>query len=237
MKEAVKNIIDNDGSVEGRYFTILVQVLIVISLLSFSVSTIPNLSKSTIRVLQLIEVMTVVLFSVEYCLRVFIADKKLSYIFSFWGLIDLIAILPFYLASGLDLRAVRIFRLLRIFRIYKLLRYTKAINRIGTAFTMVKEELILFFFVAMILLFLSSVGIYYFEHEAQPEKFKSVFHSLWWASATLTTVGYGDIYPVTKLGKIFTFFVLMIGIGIVSVPTGLIASALSKARIEEDLRE
>lgn len=235
MKEAVKNIIENDGSVEGRYFTILVQVLIVISLLSFSVSTIPNLSKSTIRVLQLIEIMTVVLFSVEYCLRIFIADKKLSYILSFWGLIDLIAILPFYLASGLDLRAVRIFRLLRIFRIFKLLRYTKAINRIGRAFTMVKEELILFFFVAMILLFLSSVGIYYFEHEAQPEKFKSVFHSLWWASATLTTVGYGDIYPVTKLGKIFTFFVLMIGIGIVSVPTGLIASALSKARIEEDL--
>ncbi len=237
MKEAVKNIIDNDGSVEGKSFTILIQVLIVISLLSFSISTIPNLSKSTIRVLQLIEVMTVVLFSMEYCLRIYIADKKLSYIFSFWGLIDLIAILPFYLASGLDLRAVRIFRLLRIFRIFKLLRYTKAINRIGTAFTMVKEELILFFFVAMILLFLSSVGIYYFEHEAQPEKFKSVFHSLWWASATLTTVGYGDIYPVTKLGKIFTFFVLMIGIGIVSVPTGLIASALSKARIEEDLRD
>ena len=87
------------------------------------------------------------------------------------------------------------------------------------------------------LLYLSSVGIYYFESDAQPEQFKSVFHSLWWSVATLTTVGYGDVYPVTVGGKVFTFFVLMIGLGIVAVPAGLVASALAKAREEvgEDL--
>lgn len=79
-----------------------------------------------------------------------------------------------------------------------------------------------------IMLYLSAVGIYYFEHQAQPELFQSVFHSLWWAVTTLTTVGYGDMYPITVGGRIFTFFVLMIGLGIVAVPTGLIASAMSK---------
>lgn len=80
------------------------------------------------------------------------------------------------------------------------------------------------------LLYLSAVGIYYFENEAQPEVFKSIFHSLWWALATLTTVGYGDIYPITVGGKIFTFFVLIIGVGIVAIPAGLIASAITVAK-------
>ena len=83
------------------------------------------------------------------------------------------------------------------------------------------------------MLYLSAVGIYYFENEAQPEQFKSVIHSLWWAVTTLTTVGYGDLFPVTAGGKFFTFLVLMVGIGIVAVPTGLITSALSQARKEE----
>ena len=99
----------------------------------------------------------------------------------------------------------------------------------------VKEELVLFLMVAAIFVFVAASGIYFFENEAQPEKFSSVFHSLWWAIVTLTTVGYGDVYPITIGGRIFTFFVLLIGVGIVAVPAGLIASALSKAReIEEE---
>ena len=86
----------------------------------------------------------------------------------------------------------------------------------------------------MILIFISSAGIYYFEYEAQPEVFQSVFHSTWWSIVTLTTVGYGDVYPITVGGKIFTFFVLMIGVGLVSVPAGLVASSLKKARDLED---
>ena len=112
------------------------------------------------------------------------------------------------------------------------MRYSKAIRRFHVAFRLAKEEFVLFAFVAVMILYLSAVGIYYFENEAQPEHFRSVFHSLWWAVATLTTVGYGDVYPVTVGGKIFTFFVLMVGLGIVAVPAGLVASALSKAREE-----
>ena len=88
--------------------------------------------------------------------------------------------------------------------------------------------------VAAILLYLSAVGIYYFERDAQPQQYASVFHALWWAIVTLTTVGYGDIYPVTLGGRMFTFFVLVLGLGVVAVPTGLLASALSQAREEEE---
>jgi voltage-gated potassium channel len=173
------------------------------------------------------------IFTLEYLLRIYIADKKLKYIFSFYGLIDLVAILPFYLSTTLDLRTLRIFRLFRLIRLFKLLRYSKAIQRFSKALVLAKEEMILFSLMTMILLYLSAVGIYYFEHEAQPENFQSIFHSLWWAVATLTTVGYGDIYPITLGGRIFTFVILMIGLGIVAVPAGLLASALSEAKIQE----
>ncbi|MHC5135804.1 MAG: ion transporter, partial [Planctomycetota bacterium] len=173
------------------------------------------------------------IFSIEYFLRVLVADKKIRFIFSFFGIIDLLAILPFYLRLGIDLRSIRSIRMLRIFRMLKLARYSRAIHRLHRALNIIKQELVLFFATTCILLYLSAAGIYLFENTAQPEAFKSVFHSLWWATITLTTVGYGDIYPVTVGGKIFTFFVLMIGLGIVAVPTGLMASALSKAREEE----
>jgi voltage-gated potassium channel len=160
----------------------------------------------------------------------------MKYVLSFYGLVDLAAILPFYVAAGLDLRSVRVLRLPRLVRILKLLKYNRAIKRFHRALIIAREELILFGFVAIILLYLSAVGIYYFERAAQPEEFSSVLHSLWWAVTTLTTVGYGDMYPVTAGGKLFTFIVLMIGLGIVAIPTGLFASALTKVRDEEQER-
>jgi voltage-gated potassium channel len=145
-------------------------------------------------------------------------------------MIDLMAILPAYLRLTFDLRSLRALRLLRIFRALKLVRYGRAVRRFHLAFRMVKEELILFLTVAGIVVYLSAVGIYYFENEAQPEQFTSVPESLWWAVVTLTTVGYGDSYPITTGGRIFTFFVLVVGLGIVAVPSGLFAAALTRAR-------
>jgi voltage-gated potassium channel len=170
------------------------------------------------------------IFTVEYLLRLYASEKKLSFIFSFYGLVDLIAILPYYLFLGLDLRSMRAFRLIRLVRLLGMARYQKAMKRFKTAFSMAREEIVLFLFLTLILLYLSAVGIYYFEREAQPEEFASVFHSLWWAVATLTTVGYGDIYPITAGGKVFTFFMMIIGMGIIAVPAGLVASALTKAK-------
>lgn len=100
---------------------------------------------------------------------------------------------------------------------------------------MIKEEIIIFLTATLFMIFISSVGIYYFENSAQPDKFSSIFDCMWWSIITLTTIGYGDIYPITVGGRIFTFIVLMIGISIIAVPTGLIASALTKC-IEEENR-
>jgi voltage-gated potassium channel len=150
-------------------------------------------------------------------------------------MVDLAAILPFYIGAGVDLRSIRTFRLLRLFRIFKLVRYSAAVQRFHRALSIAKEEIVLFGTATLILLYLGAVGIYYFESDAQPERFGSVFHCLWWAVATLTTVGYGDVYPVTVGGRIFTFFILLVGLGVISVPAGLVASALAKARqMEED---
>jgi voltage-gated potassium channel len=237
MLDRLKQVVEQNDTRAGRAFDLAIQALIVISLVTFSIETLPNLSTRTERWLNAIELITVLIFTAEYLLRLSLTDRKLKFVFSFFGIVDLLAILPFYIAAGIDLRSIRAFRFLRLFRAFKIVRYSKAIRRFHRAFIIAREELVLFVIITLMLLYFSAVGIYYFENEAQPEKFASVFHSLWWSVATLTTVGYGDIYPVTIGGKIFTFAVLLIGLGIVSVPAGLVASALSKARAMEDASE
>ena len=217
---------------------LFIQALILFSLLTFSLETLPNLSEKEKHWLYISEIVTIGIFTIEYLTRLILSKRKLSYIFSFFGIIDLIAFLPFYIGLGIDLRSLRAVRFVRLLRLFKMARYSKALQRFHRAFIISKEEIILFFFSACIMLYLAGVGIYYCENEAQPKVFASVFDGLWWAVATLTTVGYGDCYPVTAGGKIFTFFILLIGLGIISVPTGMVASALSKARaMDEDEEE
>ncbi|MEN8136062.1 MAG: ion transporter [Thermodesulfobacteriota bacterium] len=230
----IKQIVEETDTKSGKAFDLLIQTMIVLSLISFSIETLPELSDGTKVILRRIEVFTVIIFTFEYITRVIVATNKQGFIFSFFGIVDLLAILPFYLATGLDLRSLRSFRLLRLIRVLKLARYSAAAKRFHQAFLIAKEELALFLFAALIILYLAGVGIYYFENPAQPDAFCSIFHSLWWAVATLTTVGYGDIYPITVGGKLFTFFILVIGLGVVSVPAGMVADALSKAREMEE---
>jgi voltage-gated potassium channel len=235
---SLKNIITNINSKNGRRFDIFIQLLIILSLIAFAIETLPNLDESTRKLLHWFEVFCVLVFTVEYVLRIFYSKKTWKYIFSFYGIIDFLAILPFYMSFGLDLRSLRVFRIFRVFRILKLVRYNKALNRFRKAAVDSREEIILFLIITGILLYLSAIGIYYFENQAQPEKFSSVFTSLWWSICTLTTVGYGDVYPITLGGKIFTFFILIIGLGIITVPAGLVASALSNTvKIKKDERK
>ena len=234
MKKKIREIVEDTTTKKGKYFDYFIQLIILLSLISFSLETLPNISEDLRLILEKFELVSIIIFSVEYLLRVFVSKKPFKYIFSFYGVIDILAILPFYLNRFLDLRFLRAFRIFRIFRALKLIRYNKALNRFNRAFKIVKEELVLFFIVTLILLFITSAGIYSFEHEAQPEVFKSIFHSGWWSIVTLTTVGYGDVYPITLGGKVFTFFVLISGIGIIAVPAGLVGTALSKARELED---
>lgn len=231
----LKKIIEETDTTAGRIFDLFIQALIVASIITFSIETLPDLEDKTKDILFSVETFIVVIFTIEYLLRIYIADKKSDYIFSFYGIVDFIAIVPFYISLGtIDLRTLRILRMLRLFRLFKLVRYNKAMTRFYRAFYFAKEEIVLFGVVTLMLLYISAVGIYYFENESQPEQFKSIFHSFWWAVTTLTTVGYGDVYPITIGGRFFTFIILMIGLGLVAVPAGLLAAALSKIKTEED---
>jgi len=230
MKVKIDQIVDSRETKAGLYFDYIIQFLILLSILAFTIETIPDLEQRTIDLLNTFELVCIIIFSIEYIIRLYIAKKKFKFIFSFYGIIDLLAILPFYLSFGFDLRSARILRFLRLFRIIKLVRYNKAINRFTIAFKMIKEELIMFSVVSLILIYLSAVGIYYFENDVQPDSFSSIFSSLWWSVVTLTTVGYGDAVPITIGGRIFTFLILMIGLGIIAIPSGIISSALTEAR-------
>ena len=233
MKEKIDKIVETRESKSGLYFDYFIQVLILLSIASFTVETIPDLEPQTVYFLERFELVCIVIFSLEYLIRLYIAKSKMRFVFSFYCIIDLLAILPFYLALGFDLRSARVLRFLRLFRIIKLIRYNKAIRRFQNAFIMIKQELIMFSVVSLILFYLSAVGIYYFENSVQPEAFSSIFSSLWWSVVTLTTVGYGDIVPITIGGRIFTFIILMIGLGIIAIPSGMISSALTEARAME----
>ena len=228
MKKFLYKIVIESDSRRGRFFDLFIQILIILSLVAFSIETLPNLDSRYQSILNNFEIFSVIIFSIEYLLRVFLTKSFLKYMFSFFGIIDFLAILPFYLSTGIDLRSIRIFRLFRLFRIFKLFKYNKALDRINSAFNEIKNELVIFLVATTFLIYFASIGIYYFENPVQPELFKSVFHSMWWAVTTLTTVSYGDMYPITTGGKIFTTLIIFIGIGMISIPTGLLASAFSK---------
>lgn len=219
-----------ENRLDSPIATWIISVLIGLSVITFSIETVPNLSETTLAILNYCELFIVVVFTAEYLARIWLTEKKLKFIFSFYGLVDLLAIAPFYLATAIDLRSLRLLRLLRLLRILKLVRYNQALSRFTSALSVAKEELIIYTLGSFVLIYLSAVGIYHFEHAAQPEVFRSIFDSIWWAVATLTTVGYGDIYPITTGGRLFTFLILILGLGMVAVPTGIVASALSSIR-------
>jgi voltage-gated potassium channel len=223
----------NPNTLLGRVFERFTQFLIILSALSVGVETLPDLPEWTTRAFVTEEAIVVGVFTLEYVLRVAAAQRKVAYILSFYGLIDLIAVLPYYV-SGFDMRALRAFRLLRMLRALKFARYSAASDRLLRAFREIRGELTLFLTATAILIYLCAVAIFHFEHAAQPTKFRSVLDGMWWAATTLTTVNFGDVVPITVGGKIFTALVLLCGVGIVAVPTGLVAAALTKFRSYSD---
>lgn len=233
----LRRIVEETDTRLGLAFDLSIQALILASIVIFSIETLPSLGQTTVKVLGFLEILCVVIFSLEYFMRIVVAKEKRKFIFSFWGIIDLLAILPFYLVTlgmTVDLIMLRSFRLLRLVKILKFGRYQRSLLRFTLAMKIGKEDLFLALASTFIMLLVASFGIYQFENPAQPDQFRSVFDSLWWALSTLTTVGYGDVYPITVGGKIFTGIILMIGLGIVALPAGIIASSLTEAREQLD---
>lgn len=190
------------------------------------------------------ELFSIIVFSAEYFYRIGHAYLKkgtkgvLDYVFSFFGLIDLISILPFYLNQFIELdgRFLRILRLFRLTRIFKFGRKSTSLRVFTKALFSVKNELTFTLFLSVLTILFSASAIYYLEHEAQPEKFSSITESIWWATVSLATVGYGDVYPVTVGGKIFASIISLLGIAIVAIPTGVISAAFVEEIYKERIK-
>ncbi len=226
---------DKDDHV-SRYFDIFIMTLIILSVTSIIVESFESAVVSYGKYLNLFEYFSIAIFTVEYGLRlitcdfVFPSKSKLSslikYIISPMAIIDLLAILPMYLPMllAVDLRFLRILRLTRLLRVFKLNRYSKSLGLLSRVLKKEKEQLIVTIFITSLLLLTASSIMYYLEHDVQPEAFPNIISSLWWAIATLTTVGYGDIYPVTALGRMLSGLIAILGIGLVAMPTGIISA-------------
>jgi voltage-gated potassium channel len=191
-------------------------------------------------IFHLVEIVSVAVFTVEYGLRIWVCTEHPDYAHPVWGrlrfalaplmLIDLVAIAPFYLplVVPLDLRILRIVRLTRVFRVLKLGRYSHAWETFAYVFRSKKEELFIAIVIIFVILTVASSAMYYAEHEAQPEKFSSIPAAMWWGVVTLSTVGYGDIYPITPAGKLIGAVVALSGIALFALPAGIIVAGLAE---------
>lgn len=195
--------------------------------------TLPN---NITDVFSRIETISVIIFTIEYLLRIWtadllyeaapIAEARMMYVFSWMALIDLLSIIPFYLPMLIpfDLKVLRIIRVFRLLQIFKLTRYTTSLMSIYLVLKRKAEQLISAFILVFILITIASLIMYNVENPAQPEIFRNAFSGMWWAVATLTTVGYGDIFPITALGKVMASIISILGIGLIAVPTAIIST-------------
>lgn len=188
------------------------------------------------NVLDILETITVIIFTVEYALRIWTAeylypDKNktkaiVAFILSFYGIVDLLSFLPFYLPFLFPTGVVA-FRMLRVIRIFKLFRINTqydAFNVITDVLKEKKNQIISSVIIIAIFMVAASMCMYGVEHEVQPDKFKNAFSGIWWAASTLLTVGYGDLYPITTLGKLLAIVITFLGVGLVAIPTGIISA-------------
>lgn len=220
------------------YFDTFIIGLILLNVVSLILETVPSLQSEYGNAFYKFELVSVIVFTVEYILRLWTANLipkfskpvtgTIRFAFTPMAIIDFLAILPFYLPFlGVDLRLLRILRVFRIFRLFKIVRYVSALTLINNVIKHKREELVVTFIFTIFLLLIASSVMYYVEHPAQPEHFSSIPETMWWGIATLTTVGYGDIYPITPLGKFLGGVIAIIGIGLFALPTGILASGFS----------
>ena len=227
-----------NGGGAGRLINVLLIVLITFNVLAVALETVDELQQKHEAFFAAFETFSVLIFSIEYGLRVWVSIEdpryaglshpRWRYATSMMALVDLLAILPFFLGLffKLDLRFLRVLRLLRVF---KLTRYSSAMNLLLDVFRDEASSLFAGFFILFVLLVLAASGAYLVEHTAQPEKFGSIPAAMWWAVATLTTVGYGDVTPITAGGKVFGALVTVLGVGMAALPAGILASGLAGA--------
>ncbi len=229
----------DDDELIDKVVAVLLLILILISSLVVILETVDSLNQQYGRIFHTVEMIAAVIFAIEYILRLWVATYTAEYSRPIWGrikyafsplaIIDLLAIMTAILPLifTMDLMFIRFLRVFRLFRLLKLNRYVESLNRLDDVVRAKKEELLVMLaMIAMLLLFSSSL-MYLVEHEAQPDKFPDIPSAMWWGVATLTTVGYGDVFPITGLGKLLGGCVALLGVGMFALPAGLLASGFA----------
>lgn len=229
QRTALYRIVFGTGNTPARIFDIVLIIAILASVLSVMLESDVNLPSDIRILLRRTETFFTILFTIEYLLRIFIAPKPFRYMFSFFGIIDLLAILPGYLLfifpEASYLLVIRILRVIRVFRIFKLLRHVEEARQLTNALRASSRRILVFFFYVLILVCIFGSLMYIIEG---PENgFTSIPLSIYWAIITITTVGYGDIVPLTGLGKAIASLTTLIGYSIIAIPTGIITAEIS----------
>ncbi|MEO1449131.1 MAG: ion transporter [Bacteroidota bacterium] len=252
IRERVFDILE--VSITGKrdfswYFDITLLTVIILNVLAIILESVASIYTDYVAYFRAFEYFSIVFFSVEYVLRVWSITVdanyrhpiwgRLKYIFTAMALVDLLAILPFFvewfvavygasLAFKIDMRFLRMLRIFRVFRMFKIVRYVSALRIINNVLRRKREELVISLVFILFILLIVSCLMYFVEREAQPDQFSSIPATMWWGVATLTTVGYGDIYPVTTLGKFLGGVISILGIGIFALPTGILAAGCAE---------
>lgn len=246
----MKNKIYKLVSTGSNFFGYFIMSLIVLSVISIILESIAEVNNSIGNFLFKFNVFTISMFTIEYIMRMYVSDlthpakskirSMLKFATSPFGLIDLFAILPFYLPMliKIDLRFLRVIRLSRFLRILKINRYNNSLVIIWKVIKEKRSELAVTGFITFLILVFASFLMYNIEGQEQPEAFPNVLAAFWWAISTLTTVGYGDIYPVSAFGKVLSSIIAILGIGIVALPTGIISAGfVSKIRTDNNKKQ
>lgn len=228
--------VGTDFDFQSRFYDMINAAAIVINLVVSIMYTFPQMREQHGGLLVCLEEITVVFFAVDYCLRIWTARFLYpensefraiqKYVKSFTGVVDLLSFLPYFLPVFFPTGTVafRMIRIIRIFRLFRINAYYDSLSVITEVINGKRQQLISSVFIIVILMLASSLCMYSLENEAQPEVFSNAFSGIWWAASTLLTVGYGDIYPITTLGKIFGIFITFLGVGMVAIPTGIISA-------------
>jgi voltage-gated potassium channel len=238
LKTRIFSILE-PGDEDSKYFDPFIMGLIVLNVIAVVLETVDWINDRYALIFNAFNVFSVAVFTVEYLLRVWSCTEdpkfkdpvngRLKFMITPLAIIDLLAFLPFYLPFALpELRFLRAFRLFRLFRVLKLARYSESLQTFMDVLKLKREELGLMLFAIIILLVVSSSLMYEVEHDAQPDAFSSIPAAMWWGVVTLATVGYGDMFPITPTGKLIGSVVVILGIGLFALPTGILAAGFSE---------
>ncbi len=233
LKRKVHEIIFEADTPSGKFFDVLLLVSIILSLIAVMLETVPGIREDHGNIMRIIEWWFTILFSIEYLLRIYSVTKPWHYIKSFYGVIDLLSILPTYIglffAGSQALMVIRGVRLLRVFRVLKLSRYLSEADMLGRALRSSRRKIIVFLLAVVTIVMITGALMYVVE--GGENGFDSIPKSIYWAIVTLTTVGYGDISPGTTLGQFIASLIMIMGYGILAVPTGIVTAEMAKPHL------